>query len=117
MVSVDHEVYLKPAGGNKASTYLKLWIEGSGLAFMNEPFAPFVLTANLFSIKSYDLTKLAEVLPKQSKPPLFVTAKDKTPICAINTVDDVAKTVTLALDKSVESFDPDAFPDAHFCQK
>src|SRR3989338_7999963 len=69
IVSPENAVYLKPVGGDKASTYMKLWVEDGALAFMSDPFAPLVLTLDIFSNKGYKLDMLAEVLPKQTKPP------------------------------------------------
>lgn len=116
VVSPDNAVYLKPVGGDKASTYLKLWIKGDGLVFMEEPFAPLVLTPDIFSTKGYKLERLAEVLTRQKKPPVFIIGKEKSPIFAITAVDAVAKAVKVTPDKAVESYNPDNYKDAHSCQ-
>lgn len=116
IVSPDNEVYLKPVGGDKTSTYLKLWIEEGGMAFMGDPFAPFVVTPDLFTTKAYDLEKLEEVLPDQPTPPVMVHGKEKTPLFAINAVDAAAKKVTITPDMDVEGFNPDTYKDGHGCE-
>jgi len=98
-------VYLKPVGGDKESTYMKLWIEaadgGKALAFMPEPFAPLVLSASMFSTQGFALAKLAEVLPTQTNPPIMTSGRARTPLFAIKAVDEAAGTVTIVLDKDV----------------
>ncbi|MEK6863767.1 MAG: hypothetical protein AABX27_00575 [Nanoarchaeota archaeon] len=117
VISPENAAYLKPVGGDKESAYVKLWIEGDSLAFMCEPFAPLVLTPDIFSTKGYKLEQLAEVLPKQKKPPVFAIGREKAPIFGINAVDVAARNVTITLDKAVESFNPDNYTDAHACTK
>ena len=111
-VQPGKSVYLRPVGGDKASAYVRLEIEQDALTFMDDPFAPFVLSADLFSTKGFKLDNLAEVLPKQTTPPVFV--QGKTPIFAINVVDLASSTVTITPDAAVEGFDPDEVPD-HDC--
>jgi hypothetical protein len=109
VVSEGNPIYLKPLGGDKSSTLVKLEIEGEGIAFLEDPFAPFVLTPSLFSVQGYVLAMLAEVLPKQTTPPPFQLGKTKQQIFTINAVDAQAKTVTITPDRAVEAFDPDSF--------
>ncbi len=105
IISPGMEVYLKPVGGDLASTYFKLWIENEGLAFMGNPFAPLVFSFDLLSTKGYTLEMLAEALPAQPKPPVMMTGK-KIPVFVINSVDLETSSVTISLDDAVESFDP-----------
>jgi len=115
VVSGKAGVYLRPIGGDKASAYFKLWIESGGLAFINDPLAPPVFNVDIFSIKGYALDKLAEVLPKQTKPPVMVkpVGDHKVPVFAINSVDVKAQTATVTPDANVEVFNPDDYPDSH----
>lgn len=108
---LDHCVYLKPVGGDKESTYLALWIGDSGggkaLAFMQEPFAPFVFSPSMLAPPCYPLGKLAEILPRQTKPAIMYTGKTKTPVFAIRSVDPAAGTATIVLDKDVTVLTPE----------
>lgn len=115
VVSGKDGVYLKPVGGDKASAYFKLWIEDGGLAFMGNPLAPLVFSMDIFSTKGYALDKLAEVLPKQTKPPVMIKpiGDHKIPVFAINSVDVGSQTATITLDANVEVFNPDDYPDGH----
>ena len=117
VVSQGHNVYLKPVGGDKESTYMKLWIQEGALAYMDLPFAPFVMTMDLFSTPAFKLDMLAEVLPEQTKPPVMYRGKEKTPVFAISAVDAVSQSVTITPDKGVETFDPDTYVDAHASHK
>ena len=116
VVSQGHNVYLKPVGGDKESTYMKLWIQEGALAYMDLPFAPLVMTMDLFSTPAFKLDRLAEVLPKQSKPPVMRMG-NKTPVFAINSVDLSAQSVTITPDRGVEIFNPDTYVDAHASHK
>ncbi len=116
VVSPGKRVYLKPIGGDKASAYVCLDVEDKALTFLEDPFAPFVLTLDIFSSKGYKLEQLADVLPTQLKPPVFVRkfAGAATPIFAINAVDMKSNAVTITLDVDVEAFNPDELP-SHTC--
>ncbi len=118
-VSPKNEVYLKPIGGNKESTYVKLSVHKEGLGIMEQPFVPLVFTPDIFSINSFGLEKLADATAKQAekklKPPIFVTGKEKVPIFAINNVDPKSRTVTITPDRAVESFNPDEYQNQHSC--
>lgn len=117
VVTKGQTVYLKPVGGDKASTYISLDIEdtpqGPAFTFHADPFGPLLLSADMFSSKGYMLAQLAEVLPKQDKPAVMVGGKQKTPLFAIDSADPVAGTMTIALDKDVEVFDPATWKDPH----
>ncbi len=118
VVSVVHKVYLKPVGGDKASTYVQFSIEGQGLAFLLEPLAPLVLTPDIFSVQGFPFDQLAKALKKErTKPLALFFGKEKTPVCAITAVDLEAQTVTITPDRAVEAFDPDSTPDGHVCDK
>jgi len=108
-----NKVYLKSVGGDKSSTHMALWIEASDegekmLCFTSNPFAPFVLSVSMFSTPGFKLSKLAEVLPKQTKPPVMVSGKEETPLFAILAVDPDAGTVTISLDRAVECLTKEA---------
>jgi hypothetical protein len=109
-------VYLKPVGGDKISAYLCLEIKGEALTFFEDPFAPLVLTMDLFGTKGYELQQLADVLPGQPKPPVFkrVLGGTPVPIFAINAVDVGSNTVTITLDSAVEAFNPEEMT-GHAC--
>lgn len=96
--------YIRPTGGDRESCYMMLQIEEGALTFMNEPFAPFVLSMSLFSRDGYPLDKLAGVVAQK---PTMYTGKQNTPLFQIVAVDQAAGTLTIDLDKDVESFDPD----------
>ena len=110
-------VYLRPVGGDKTSCYMKVWIEQGMFTFLSEPFAPFVLTPDLFSRPGYPLDKLdAALRGNDGKPAVMVNGKTtKIPIFGIFTADPSAGTVSIRPDKDVEVFDPDAEADAHAC--
>ena len=95
---------------------MKLWIQEGALAYMDLPFAPLVMTMDLFSTPAFKLDRLAEVLPKQSKPPVMRMG-NKTPVFAINSVDLSAQSVTITPDRGVEIFNPDTYVDAHASHK
>ncbi len=116
IVSRMHPVYLKPKGGDKTSAYIRLDIKQYALTFTQDPFAPFILTPDFFSTKGWKLEQLADVLPGQPKPPVFIRkfADTPTPIFAINAVDLALGTVTITPDAAVEAFDPDKLSD-HSC--
>ena len=118
VVSAESPVYLKPIGGDKRSAYLVLRIEQGALTFLQDPCAPFVLTADLFGSKGYRLDELEKVIAQNEKPPIWMQGIEKdvrVPVFAINTVDAQAGTVTITPDIDVESFDPEALPD-HACE-
>lgn len=117
VVTKDAKVYVKPVGGDKASTYLELEIidtpNGPAFTFHADPFGPMLLSIDMFRSQGYMLSKLAEVLPKQSEPAVMFSGKAKTPLFAIESADAVAGTLTIALDKDVETFDPSTWTDPH----
>lgn len=117
VVAKDAKVYVKPLGGDKASTYLELEIidtpKGPAFTFHQDPFGPFLLSASMFSSQGYMLSQLAEVLPKQTQPAVMFSGKEKTPLFAIEAADPVAGTLTIALDKDIETFDPSTWQDPH----
>lgn len=115
VVNGQEGIYLKPIGGDKASTYFKLWIQDGALAFMPGPFAPLVFSMDLFVTKGYKLDMLAELLPTEPEPPIMITTvgKHKIPVFAINSVDLESESVTLTPDANVENFNPDDHPHHH----
>lgn len=104
VVAAGAPVYIRPAGGDLESCYMQLDVEEGALTFLTEPFAPLVLTMDIFSRKGYPLEQLAEVVDKR---PTMLEGKHKTPLFQIVAVDALAGTVTIELDKDVEAFDPD----------
>ena len=116
VVSLSNEVYLKPVGGDKESTYIKLWIKGDMLAFLQEPFAPLVVSMDMFSIKGFGLKQLEDVLSKNTEKPVLKMGKENVSVFAINKVDTKAKTVTITPDKAVELYSPETDKDTHECK-
>lgn len=104
LISPTTPAYLRPIGGDRESCYMKVEIEEGALTFLNAPFAPIVLTADLFVRTGYPLAKLAMVVDQ--KPTLF-TGKQNTPLFQIVAVDQTAGSLTIDLDQDVETFDPD----------
>lgn len=117
VVSKDQKIDLKPVGGDKASTYVRLWIESKSLAFMADPHAPFVFSMSLFLQPAYSLAKLAEVLPKQTNSLVMTKTEGekKVPVFAIKSVDVDNETATLILDEAVEVGDLDDNASSHNC--
>lgn len=116
VVTKNTPVYLKPVGGDKTSAFVRLDIEQAAVTFLEDPFAPIVLTPDIFSTKGYKLKQLADVMPNQPAPPVFIRkfAGVSIPIFAINVVDPSTETVTITPDAAVEVFNPDTLPD-HEC--
>jgi len=117
-VAKDAPVYLKPVGGDKGSTYISLHIEdtskGPAFTFAADPFSGALNFADLFSgPKGYILSQLADALRGQKEPAVMVAGKSKIPLFAIESADPVAGTLTIALDKDVEGFDPSTGKDPH----
>lgn len=110
-------VYLKPVGGDKASTYIMLEIVdahgGPAFTFMSDPFSGSLNFAELFNAQGYMLAQLAEVLPRQKEPAVMFAGRSKTPLFALDSADAEAGTVTIALDKDVEAFDPSTWKAPH----
>lgn len=111
-------VYLKPVGGDRASTYIALEIidadNGPAFTFQADPFSGSLNFADLFSgPKGYMLDKLAAALRGQKEPAVLTTGKGGTPLLAIVSADAVAGTLVIALDKDVEVFDPATWKDPH----
>ena len=117
VISSGTPVYIRPIGGDNASAYIMLQIKHAVFTFLQDPFAPLLLSLDLLSTKGYDLKKLAEIISSQPEPPVMFTAVEgsKVPIFAINAVDAAAQTVTITLDEAVEAFDPDKETDKHTC--
>lgn len=117
VVAKGAKVYLKPLGGDKASTYMELEIidtpKGPAITFQSDPFGPLLLSMDMFSTQGFMLSQLAEVLPKQTQPAVMFNGNPKTPLFAIDAADPVAGTLTIALDKDVETFDPSTWQDPH----
>lgn len=117
VVAKGAKVYVKPLGGDKASTYMELEIidtpKGPAFTFHADPFGPFLLSADMFSSQGYMLSVLAGALAKQTQPAVMFTGKTKTPLFAIESADPVAGTLTIALDKDVETFDLATWKDPH----
>jgi hypothetical protein len=110
-ISETNRVHLKPVGGDKASTYIRLWIESGSLAFMDRPFGPLMISASLFKTPCYQLDKLAEAMAKSTGQAIMRCPPNSSgkaaPMFAIKCVDAKAKTVTIILDRDVELQDPD----------
>jgi len=103
----DDAVYVKPRGGDKASTYVMLWIapaeRGPAFVFKKEPFAPGFFLNDLFSgPPAYGLRDLADAMAEQPGAPAIMFTGEKVPLFNITAVDPVAGTVTLTLDKDTE---------------
>lgn len=116
-VSAAKKAYVKPVGGDKASTYLMLEIvdssKGPAFAFMADPFGPLILTPDFFAPKGYVLADIAKAIAGQEHPAVMFSGSEKIPLFAIESVDAEAGTMTIALDRGVEAFDPDTWQDAH----
>ncbi|HTM68114.1 MAG TPA: hypothetical protein VL426_02340 [Candidatus Binatia bacterium] len=117
IVAKGTTVYLKPVGGDKGSTYISLDIvdtgQGPAFTFMADPFSGAINFSDLFSPKGYILSQLADALGKQKEPAVMVAGKSRIPLFAIESADTVAGTITVALDKDVEVFDPSTWQDPH----
>ena len=105
-------VYLKPVGGDKESAYMMVEIRQHALTFFSEPFAPLMLSMDLFSTPAYKLAMIADAMVGQEEPPIMRTGK-RVPLFAINDIDVHAQRVTITLDKDVEAFDPAVYADRH----
>lgn len=118
VVAPDQPVYLKPVGGDKTSAYVRLEIKQELLIYMEDPCAPAVFMANLFSTHGYKLQQIADNLPDQSDQLEFSRKFNgvQTPIFAIKEVDVPSSTVIITPDAAVEAFNPYELPD-HDCSE
>ncbi len=117
VLSAEKPLYVKPIGGDKASTYVQLSVEQGAIIPLNNPFAPFVLTPDIFTKQGYELKKLADAFEgNPGKKAILYTSK-KVPVLAITAIDLVAETITISLDKANEVFDPEKWNDSgkHNC--
>lgn len=124
VITQDNPVCLKPIGGDKASTFLRLDIEKDchgqeAVVIRHDPFAPRVITEDIIRDASgidnngFYLKELAQILLKEPKPPYFYIefAGVKVPIFSFNEVGVSASTVTITPDIAVEVFSPNDLAD------
>ncbi len=120
LITKETPVYFKPVGGDKSSTLMKMEVvEAKGsfaLTFLSDPFAPLILSADMFSRRGYELAQLRAAIAKQPGVPAVMMGGDKTPIAGLSEVDPVKGTVSYVCDKDVEAYtDPNSLSDAHSC--
>ncbi len=102
------KVCLRPIGGDRESAYVSFEnnAQDRSLTFILDPCAPFVLTLDIFNTKGWLLDKLAGIAgPKAIL--TFVKHDVQTPIARFDAVDLTTGTVTIELDRDIESFDPE----------
>jgi hypothetical protein len=107
-VKPGETVCLRPVGGDRESAYVSFTndTEAGALTYVLDPYAPLILSADLFSTRGFMLSDLARVAGPEAVLSL-VKNKVSTPIARFAAVDLPAKTVTIELDKDIEAFDPD----------
>jgi len=105
-------VYLRPIGGDRESAYVRFENDDEALTFILDPCAPLVFSMDLFSTQGWRLEKLAGIAGPEAILN-FVKNNVKTPIARFDSVDLAAGTVTIELDKDIETFDPDTEKPRH----
>ncbi len=106
VVAAGSPVFLRPLGGDDASAYIRLRIEGPSFTYVEDPFSSFILELDMLKAKGWGLQQLADILPAQPTPPVFLFKAERIPLLAFNAVDMVARTVTITPDSAVEVFSP-----------
>lgn len=107
--------YLKPVGSFKAATYCKLTLdaEAQAIEIVNDPFAPAVMSADLFQRKGFLLSQLQPALAKQAPAP-GVYVMSRVPVVGFYNVETGSDpSVTIAPDKDVELLTEEPPNDGH----
>lgn len=106
VINFGEKINFKPVGGDKASTYLQIEITEHGMEFLPTPFAPLVLTPDMFSRKGFELEALANAVAIQKTPPVMTTTVGEftIPLFGLKAVNTKSKSITITKDVGIEIF-------------
>lgn len=103
-----NELAFKPIGGEQESTYVHIEIEDEAMKYVLDPYAPFILTMDIFSTKRITLSNLVTILAKGE--PVLIYFRNKelaVPVFEITSVDLQSGTLTVVPDVAIEAFVPE----------
>ena len=105
VLSAGEVAYLRPVGGDKTSTHMKITIEGSALVIFAHPFAEITIAAVMDLMKglpAYSLSKLDQDL-RRGKSPIPVNVRETDALLfMITSVDVTQGRMTFFLGEGVE---------------
>lgn len=123
-LDAGEELFLIPVGGDRQSTLVSLQIEGPNLLITDDPFAPLILSPDMFDQKGADLREIDVMWKERGDPsidPIFMRPFRNlagriysVPIFAIKSLDLETSTMVIELDASIEVYRPD-FHVKHAC--